>query len=87
MQRGLISYDEEEEKKKECCSEWRGGDGTGEEGPAVGDGALCFQVQGVLDLVESVGENAEAEDEPDEEDHQHQQEAEAAGLARAAHDD
>lgn len=81
MQRGLIIYDEEE-----SSSEWRGGGGTGEEGPAMGDGALCFHVQGVLDLVESVGENAEAEDEPDEEDHQHQQEA-AAGLARAAHDD
>lgn len=35
MQRGLISYDEEE-----SSSEWRGGGGTGEEGPAMGDGAL-----------------------------------------------
>ena len=44
-----------------------------------------FQAQGVLELVEAMGEDAKTEDEPDGNHRREQQEAQAAQPRRAAH--
>lgn len=44
-----------------------------------------FQVQGVLEFVEAMGEDAKTKDEPDGDHHREQQEAQAAQPRRAAH--